>query len=324
MKTIAFYQPHLDIQGTGVSYFDYAYYNEKILKNRSIMICDKDDHRSHPDAITKFKEKLEVIEITPSENMYELEKTLKNINADALYIQKCGKRDDGRYISSFPTFIHCVGCCNDPHGTVYSYVSRWLAEEIGKNIHPYVPYMVNLPKISGNLRIQLGIPENAIVYGRTGGMYSWNIPWVNESIAKSLDKNKNIWFLFLNTPRFIEHSRVIFMEPFADLYKKVEFIQTCNVMLHSRMEGESFGASIAEFSSLNKPIVTYAHSPERNHLLTLGDNCYKYQNSHELEQILSFTIPNSCNFNSNWNMYSDFTPKNVMDKFKSVFIDKLG
>ena len=186
MKTIAFYQPHLDIQGTGVSYFDYAYYNEKILGNKSIMICDKDDPRSHPHAIKKFKDSLHVVEIEPRERMDILENTLKELGADALYIQKCGKRDDGRFVSNIPTFIHCVGCVNDPHGTVYAYVSPWLAKEIGKEQHPYVPYMINLPKISpqDNLRHSLGIPPSAIVYGRTGGMYSWNIPWVNDAIKQ--------------------------------------------------------------------------------------------------------------------------------------------
>ena len=48
MKTIAFYQPHLDIQGTGVSNYDYAHFNQVILGNKSYMICDKDCKHTHP------------------------------------------------------------------------------------------------------------------------------------------------------------------------------------------------------------------------------------------------------------------------------------
>ena len=53
-KKIAFYLPHLDIQGTGVSNYDYAHFNQTILGNKSYMICDKDNKNSHPLAIEKF------------------------------------------------------------------------------------------------------------------------------------------------------------------------------------------------------------------------------------------------------------------------------
>jgi len=60
MKKIAFYQPHLDIQGTGVSNYDYAHFNQTILGNKSFMIYDKHDSRSHPLAIEKFKGSMDV------------------------------------------------------------------------------------------------------------------------------------------------------------------------------------------------------------------------------------------------------------------------
>ena len=41
MKKIAFYLPHLDIQGTGVSSYDYAHFNQTILGNKSYMICEQ-------------------------------------------------------------------------------------------------------------------------------------------------------------------------------------------------------------------------------------------------------------------------------------------
>ena len=59
-KTIAFYQPHLDIQGTGVSNYDYAHFNQVILGNKSYMICDKDCKHTHPLAVKKFKKSMEV------------------------------------------------------------------------------------------------------------------------------------------------------------------------------------------------------------------------------------------------------------------------
>jgi len=315
---IAFYQPHLDIQGTGVSYFDYAYHNEKILGNKSYMICDSVHPATHPLAAKKFKDNLEVIELNGTENMFALEQACKDLNVDALYIQKCGRRNDGRFIESVPTFIHVVGVVHEPHGTVYAYVSEWLSKTF--NNIPFVPYMVHLPDATDNLRLSLGIPDNAIVFGRTGGPYSWNIPFVNNVISDILSQRNDIYFLFANTDRFINHDRVIFHEPFADLAYKKKFINTCDAFLHARAEGESFGASVAEFSLCNKPVITFEHSPERNHIFTLKDKGLYYSNPSTLYSILYSFVPQN---DKDWNAYRDFTPINVMNKFKTVFIDKL-
>jgi hypothetical protein len=69
MKTIAFYQPHLDIRGTGVSNFDDSVNVENILGHKAVMICDKGALRSHPLAVKKCKDQLNVIELPCREDM---------------------------------------------------------------------------------------------------------------------------------------------------------------------------------------------------------------------------------------------------------------
>jgi hypothetical protein len=320
MKKIAFYQPHLDIQGTGVSYFDYATHNETILGNKSYMICDKNHPSTHLLSTKKFKDKLDVIELDGNENMCALERTCKDLNVDALYIQKCGRRYDGRFLENIPTFIHVVGVNNEPHGTVYAYVSEWLSQHCSNYEIPFIPYMTYLPDTQEDLKKQLNIPEDAIVFGRTGGPYSWNIPFVNSVIKQILNENSKVYFLFANTNKFMEHERVIFHAPFADLEYKRKFINTTDAFLHARAEGESFGASVAEFSLCNKPVITFANSPERNHIFTLKDKGIYYTGPDELYSILKNFNPQ---LNADWNAYRDFTPGVVMKKFKEVFIDKL-
>lgn len=320
MKKIGFYQPHLDIQGTGVSYFDYAFFNEKILNNKSYMFYDKDDSRTHPKAKQKFKNSLDVIELDGSENMIELEKKCSELHLDALYIQKCGFKNDGRYVNNIPMFIHVVGCQNEPHGLVYAYVSEWLSNTISNEQHPFVPYMTHLPDINDNLRDAFNIPKHAIVFGRTGGYGSWNISFVNTVIDDVVRNNKDVYFLLANVPPFSTHERIIFHEPFADLEYKRKFINTCDAMLHSRAEGESYGAAIAEFSYCNKPIITYSNSPERNHIFTLKEKGLYYNDPNSLFNILQNFKPQP---EIDWNAYKSFTPDNVMQKFKSVFIDRL-
>lgn len=319
MKTIAFYQPHLDIQGTGVSYYDYALCNQTILGNKSIMIYDKDDHRSHPLVKEKFEKVMQVIALNGSENMNELKIVCKENNVDALYIQKCGLRHDGRYIENIPLFIHVVGVQNDVHGTVYAYVSEWLSEHCSNRTLPFIPYMVNLPDHSETFRSELGFPENAIIFGRTGGMMSWNLPFVNKAIERILGERHNVYFLFANTWKFMSHPRVIFVDAFADLYVKRKFINTCDAMIHAREEGESFGASVAEFSWCNKPVITYSKSWERNHIFKLGDRGIYYSDEESLYNVFKEFNPLSGDFNA----YRDCSPDKVMQKFKEVFIDKL-
>ena len=320
MKKIAFYQPHLDIQGTGVSNYDYAHFNQTILGNKSYMICDKNHPGSHPLAIEKFKQSMEVIELEGSENMPLLEKTLDDIGVDAVYIQKCGKKDDGRFVNNKPMLIHVVGCQNDPHGQVYAYVSEWLSKEFSNYEHPYIPYMAHLPTHDEDLREELDIPKDATVFSRIGGFYSWNIPFVNGAIIDALNQRDDIYFLFVQTHKFIEHPRVIHLNPFAELEAKRKFLNTSDAFLHARLEGESFGMACAEYSICNKPVITYSGSPERNHIFTLGDKGIYYDGPEKLLDILT-----SFNYDpkKDWNAYKDFSPEKVIQKFKSVFLDKI-
>ena len=44
---IAFHQPHLSERGTTVAMFDYAYYNEVLLNNESIIITQKNHQHTN-------------------------------------------------------------------------------------------------------------------------------------------------------------------------------------------------------------------------------------------------------------------------------------
>jgi len=320
MKTVGFYQPHLDIQGTGVSMYDYAYFNEKVLGNKSVIFYDLNDERSHKLAIKKFRNAFEVVALKGSIDMIELQKELNQRSVEFLYIQKLGRSNDGRFAPKTKNLIHCVGTEIDPHGYRYAYVSRWLAEEIGNNKHPYIPYIVNLPNHKNKLNEELGIPSETTVFGRYGGMYGWNIGFVEKAIKISLILRKDIYFLFANTPKFISHERVKFIEPFADLDYKRKFINSCDFFLHARAEGESFGAAIAEFSTCGKPVITYKKSPEKNHILSLGNKGIYYNNFFGILKLLLTLKKDNFPGGEFFNCYTESTPENVMRKFDEEFL----
>jgi CDP-glycerol glycerophosphotransferase (TagB/SpsB family) len=86
-------------------------------------------------------------------------------------------------------------------------------------------------------------------------------------------------------------------------------------MIHARERGETFGLTIAEFSTLCKPIITYLDSPERNHINILGDNGIYYSDYQELYNILDNLI-----IFTDINCYKDYTPEKVMNKFNEIFL----
>ena len=331
-KKIAFYHPCLDIQGTGVSNFDFAYYNQKLLGNKSFMIYDKHDHRSHSLAIKKFEDSpIETIAIEGPERMDLLEKKLEELQADAVYILKNGRKNDGRYVNNIPMLIHVNGCHKDPHGLVYAYNSKWLAKKFSNDQLPSVPYVVSLPEHDEDFREDLGIPKNATVISRMGGYYAWNIKFVNDAVIDSLKQRDDIYFLFVQTHEFANSDRyadsrervkgkIIHMEPFADLHTKRKFINTSDAFLHAQPAGESFGHACAEYSICNKPVITYRNVPQKSHIELLGDKAFYYENYDSALDILVNFYPQP---EKDWNAYRHLSPELAMQTFKEVFLDKV-
>jgi hypothetical protein len=324
---IAFYSPHLSVRGTEVALYDYARYNEEILGNKSIILYQKNCPLNDATAIEKFKSRFHVEEIEvpfglQDQSRYNhqivkyIDPVVEKNKCDVFYIQKGGKNDN--VISTSAKNI-VLGCSTnpEPHGNRFAVVSKWLSMSSG-NL-PWVPIIIDLHSTQRNLRNELSIPEDAIVFGRTGGMDTWNIPWASYSIDQALAKRKDIYFVFQNTPKFIEHDRVRFIKTTADPEYKSMFINTCDALIHARQEGESFGQTVAEFSTKNKRVITFFNSPERNHILYLGDKGLYYSNPSQLiEHLVNFESAEG-----DFNFYKDHTPELGMLKFKEIMLDNL-
>ena len=136
-------------------------------------------------------------------------------------------------------------------------------------------------------------------------------------------KYKDIYFLFMGVDPFIKPKwwksklkNIIFLPPSADINRKLKFINTCSALLHARERGETFGITVAEFVLQNKPVITFADSPEKAHLMELGNDAYLYRNKNELKEILLDTDLSKTAIKS----YEKFLPQQVMEQFKKVFI----
>jgi hypothetical protein len=119
-----------------------------------------------------------------------------------------------------------------PESDYYISISCHLNEKYNTNI-PVIPYIVELPDSNNNLRNELNITNDAIVFGRHGGFYQFDLSISHEAIISFLNNttNVNVYFLFMNTNKFYEHPRIIYLEKNIDLLYKTKFINFVNESL---------------------------------------------------------------------------------------------
>jgi hypothetical protein len=313
MVKIAFWDNFLGERGTAVALYDYALYNKTLLNNESIIVYDTTSSGNVNSVIQKFKDNFNVYGV---QNFNEVDKILQATKTDILYVIKSGEYD-GKLSIHTKTVVHCVFSCAHPHGNVYSSIAPWIP--YNDNKYPVVPHMINLPNHNRNLRKTLNISNDAIVFGRYGGYDQFDINYVHTIVYNIAKQYLNIYFIFLNTRPFCKVlPNIIHLDKIIDLDKKVEFINTCDAMLWARTDGETFGLSIGEFSSKNKPILcTEAGSLAHKHILK--ENAFWYDQN-TLEKII-LTFDKKEVLKKNWIGYKDYSPENVMNIFKKVYID---
>lgn len=313
---ILMHEYSLNERGTSVALYDYAYYLREYLDYIPIICHNINAPTNSSDAIDKFKEQFEVISYS---NFNEVQEIVDSRNIDYFYCIKSGELD-GVVVKNAKNLIHSVFCTNlnQVHGDVYATVSEWQSSLTGYKL-PFVPHMLNLPSVSEDLREQFKIPKDHVVIGRTGGLDTFNVPFVNSCIENILNERSDVWFLFLNTYQAIDHERCLYFEPNVDLEDKVKFINTCDATIHARLDGETFGLSVLEFASRNKQIISYDNVyGARNHFMYLNDNCLKYSNSQELTEIFK-NISKENSFDTSY-LNEQYSPRNTINKFKEVFL----
>jgi len=322
-KTIAFLSNKLTLRGTEVALYDYADYNEKILGNKSIIITrDYEKVKNECDvdvkSYQKFHSRFQVEYYNKENAQNEIDLIVEKNNITHLYIIKYGDWD-GLISNKCKNLIHCVFTSCQPHGQVYSVIGKNV-NDISRTNYPIVPHMINLPFTDENLRNELNIPHDAIVFGRYGGKETFDIKFVYEVIKQILETRNDIYFLFMNTNIFYEHTNIIYLPGNTDMIHKRKFINTCDALIHARQGGETFGLTCGEFAICEKPVITWGGSYEKEHLIILKEQAVIYNNGSELLSILETFDKNKYDMKNNGYMF--YNPENVMQIFEKVYIDE--
>jgi hypothetical protein len=324
---IAFFVRHFNERGTEVAIYDYAKYNEEILNNKSYIICFTKETQQKINfplenySYDKFNSRFKIIEIN---DISEMSNIIDIYNLSFFYTLTHGQVDIYKFNNkniwkNCKTIKHCVFNTTYPEGDFYIAISNCLNDKYNTKIQ-VIPHIVDLPNGDENLRSELKIPPEAIVFGRYGGMEQFDIQFVHSAIKNYVNNNTNCYFIFMNTNKFYEHPQIIYLDRNIDLNYKVKFINTCDAMIHARSEGETFGLSVAEFSKKNKPVIT-CYCGDLAHIEILHTKAVVYKNEEELLNIFK-NIKSIIMSRTDWNAYELYSPEYIMSLFQKYIFQK--
>ena len=313
---VAFHSNSMSLRGSENALWDYANLNETILGNHSVICYPAKMEDTENSTFSKWKARFPLV---PYRTKVELTSKLKERGVDILYQIKPGPYD--RFVvPGVKNCIHSMFLSDEFHGDAFAYVSRWASRVMTGREESFVPHFV--PRLEGkeSLRQRLGIPIEAKVFGRHGGQDTFNIPFVQNAVARHARESPDDHFVFLNTEpiRGTEWlSNVHYHPGTVDPMEKAKFLATCDAMLHARWHGETFGLAVGEFAMLGKPVITFSESRERAHLEMLGNRSVLYRNAEELAEILR----DFCPYKTQGTEYEVFgDPKVVMGLFQKKFL----
>ena len=328
---IAFHCTQLCERGDAVALYDYAYYNRELLNNESVIFY-KDNKINKESVILKCKREFICVSYNTIEDLEEL---VQQFGVDYMYNITWGNPTNDYNLISCPILWHGIftntpfSRTNKPEGyDKYAVISRYLTDKYSC-AKKYVPHMINMPHCNenDNYRNKYGIPQDAFVLGRYGGTDSFDIGYVHQAIREILNENNKIYFIFANTDMFFTHERIIYVDTLIEQMDKARFIQTCDMMIHGRTVGETFGISLGEFSFYNKPVMTNLSVPVGNllsdncHVEILGDKGFIYKSCEEVKAIINKLYKEGIDTTKDWKAYNDYTPEKVMQRFHNMYLN---
>jgi hypothetical protein len=317
--TVGFVVNCLSLRGTETVAWAFAHYNETMLGNRSMVFVKRrkgepvDDHNVNDnteEAAEWFISRFGEVHYHPDN---EIDDAMREKDVDVCLVEMYGSNEEW-VPKDIPSILHCVF---RPllKGTIPTGISNCVARGMISVLPNIVPHH---HETTEDMREDLGIPKDAIVFARYGGYYQFNIEIAHIAVKNVSSRNPNVYFIFMNTHPFMEPTKnVIFLPGTRSLYQKKRFINTCDAYLHARADGETFGAAIAEFAMCDKNIITCRYQMDyfqNEHLCVLGKQCIMYDDQLQLEHILE-NYPMYKKDMTN-NGYYAYTPEKVMPLFE--------
>jgi hypothetical protein len=185
---------------------------------------------------------------------------------------------------------------------------------------PFVPHIVHPPSTTEDLRVELGIPDDAVVFGRHGAADAFNIEFVQRAVIAAVEERREVWFIFLNTNRFATHERVVHIPRVDDREDVSRFVNTCDYMIHALAHGENFGLAVAEFAVAGVPVMAFLDAAHRAHFDLLSPGLLiGYRDYDDVLHSFRTLEPRVSPVPSD--IATRYGTEAVMKRFASVFLD---
>ena len=193
---IAIHTNALDDRGLGKTPYDYGLG----LRKEGYEVCYITSGQSGNESAPKIAKEFPIhyyqskIDRAPVEVVRkDIENIVNAQKVDFVHMLKAGENDHITPLN-VKTGIHCVFHMHEPHGNVNAAVSETLARKHSSKV--YVPHIIKKYEPTKDIRKELGIPDEALVFGRHGGKDTFDLPFVHQAIEIALQKRKDIYFLF--------------------------------------------------------------------------------------------------------------------------------
>ena len=317
---IAIHSNQFDGRGTGKVPLDYGLGLQNLLGHEVVCITSALSKNEGLEVLSRdfktFTYNKKAGDNPASEVADAINRIIESEKIDFIHMLKAGE-NDAIHPTGCKVGVHCVFNMAHPHGDVYAGVSEYLAKK--HNQTAYVPHIIKNYPPTKDLRSELGIPKDALVFGRHGGSNTFDIPFVYTAINRILNERKDVYFVFLATTPFMKHDRVIFIPWAVEQQDIFNFIHACDIMIHARGAGETFGLAVGEFSVANKPVITNG-GYDKAHVWHLGERAIVYNDEHQLMDIFR-QVTREYIQDNDWDVFSQtFSEKTVTEQYKQVFL----
>jgi glycosyltransferase involved in cell wall biosynthesis len=308
----------------------------------SVDIAFKEENSNNvPEVIDRIGKKFQLI---PYSDFKEIRQAQSKY--DVAYFIKSGE-NDGIKFDTTPSLIHAVFQSYDPHGASYVYNSQWLAKKmqsrrfLPSNLYKgylgkwngcldaldfnFLPHVCNVKNVVPNRNSLSGIEDDSFVVLRYGGWDSFDNTWVQDELLHFVEQFKNTVVLMVNTKPFCSHKRILFLRRFTHPLERDNLLAACDVFIHARNQGESFGLSIVEAMQANKQVLSWSGGKDQNHIELLRSSGALFANKSELRSKLECMYSGVKLVDTKLlsSRSQQFRPEMIAPKFESLLLEVL-
>lgn len=289
MKRVGFHLDSFSLRGVDQATYQYCLLAEADLGIEVIVIrSHKRDSGWVSDYLADtFRKRFYVVDYDGTRA--GLQQVISRERLDAVYVLSAGLGDERFAGLSVVVYRHSVFPTSalNPEKEQFCVISDWLSREYFNGKSKVVNHVIPERPTDECLRSELGIPRNAIVLGTMGGKFNFNSRLTLAGLEIVLAKRKDLWLLSLNQAIGIKGDNIRVIGGTGCELKKARFINTCDFMMHGRVDGETFGIACGEFCKSGKPIIAWTRTPQRAHLDQFLIGRYGYKSTKGLITLLT-------------------------------------